>query len=84
MILFLFIWQLVWFFFATRSTKGISRLTSAERALITIANEIKGVLVGILLADAHISRRSPTANSRLVYGQTTKHKEYFNRVLYFF
>jgi hypothetical protein len=30
-----------------------------------------------LLGDAHISRRSLTANSRLHYGQTTKHKEYF-------
>jgi len=30
-----------------------------------------------LLGDAHISRRSPTANSRLYYGQSSKHKEYF-------
>jgi hypothetical protein len=30
-----------------------------------------------LLGDAHISKRSLTANSRLHYGQTTKHKEYF-------
>ena len=34
-------------------------------------------MIGILLGDAHISRISPTSNSRLVYGQTTKHKEYF-------
>lgn len=27
-----------------------------------------------------LSRRSPTANSRLVSGQTTKHKEYFEFV----
>lgn len=33
------------------------------------------VLVGILLGDAHIS---PAANSILVYGLTTKHKEFFN------
>ncbi len=37
-------------------------------------------MVGILLGDAHISRRSPTANSRLSYGQTVKHKEYFDYV----
>ena len=37
-------------------------------------------MIGILLGDAHISKRSPTANSRLVYGLTTKHKEYFNFV----
>ena len=63
--------------FATRSTKGIKRLSSAERAGISISDDVKEVLVGILLGDAHISKRSLTANSRLHYGQTTKHKEYF-------
>ena len=39
----------------------------------------------LLLGDAHIARRSPTANSRLVYSQTAvKHKEYFDYVLSFF
>lgn len=66
--------------FAARSTKGIIRLSSAERALIIIPEETKDVLVGILLGDAHISRRSLTANSRLVYGQTIKHEEYFKYV----
>ncbi len=47
-----------------------SRLTSPERISIFIPNDIKDVLVGILLGDALISRRSATANSRLVYGQT--------------
>ena len=60
--------------FATRSTQGIIRLSSAERASIIIPEETKDVLIGILLGDAHISRRSPTANSRLVYGQTIKHE----------
>jgi len=68
-----------------RSTKGIKRLSPKERALITIPDEIKEILVGILLGDAHIARRSPTANSRLVYGQTAiKHKEYFEYVFSFF
>ena len=39
------------------------------------------MLIGILLGDAHIVRRSPTSNSRLVYAQTVvKHKEYFDFV----
>lgn len=66
--------------YVVRSTKGITRLSSAEdkRALITIPNDIKDVLVGILLGDAHIVRRSSTSNSRLVYAQTAvAHKEYF-------
>jgi len=68
-----------------RSTKGIVRLSSAERTLVLISDEIKDILVGILLGDAHIVRRSATANSRLVYAQTAvAHKEYFDYVLSFF
>ncbi len=70
---------------AARSTKGIERLSSAERALITIPNELRDILVGILLGDAHIVRRSSTGNSRLVYAQTAvAHKEYFDYVFNFF
>ena len=65
-------------------TKGIPRLSSADRAMVTIPDDIKDVLVGILLGDAHIVRRSSTANSRLVYAQTAvAHKEYFDYVLSF-
>ncbi len=47
-------------------------------------DEIKDILVGILLGDAHIERRSSTANSRLVYSQTAvAHKEYFDFVYNF-
>lgn len=66
------------------STKGIKRLSSAERALVTIPSEIKDILVGILLGDAHISQRSVTGNCRLHYAQTaTKHKQYFYHVFSF-
>lgn len=71
--------------YATRSTKGIVRLSSAERALVTLPDEIKEILVGILLGDAHIARRSSTTNYRLVYAQTAlDHKEYFDYVYSFF
>jgi hypothetical protein len=67
--------------FAARSTKGITRLSSFERAAIKLPDETKEVLIGILLGDAHIVRRSPTGNSRLVYSQTAiKHKNYFDYV----
>jgi hypothetical protein len=73
------------FLFASRSTKGITRLSSSERVLITIPNNIKDILIGILLGDAHIVRRSSTYNSRLVYAQTAlMHEEYFNYVYSFF
>lgn len=68
-----------------RSTKGIKRLSSSERALIELPNEVKEILIGILLGDGHIVKRSPKSNSRLVYAQTAiSHKEYFHYVLSFF
>ena len=53
--------------------------------MIYIPDDIKDILVGILLGDGHIVKRSVTANSRLVYAQTAvAHKEYFDYVLSFF
>jgi hypothetical protein len=50
----------------------------AERASIEMPDEVKYILIGILLGDAHIVRRSPTANAKLVYAQTAvSHKECF-------
>jgi hypothetical protein len=70
---------------SARSTKGIVRLSPSERALIKIPQEIQQVLTGILLGDGHISRRSSTANSRLIYAQTAvAHKEYFDYVFSLF
>ena len=44
-------------------------------------NDKKDVLIGILLGDAHIAKRSSTGNSRLVYAQTAiTHKAYFEYV----
>ena len=52
---------------------------------MTMPDELKKILVGILLGDAHIARRSSTSNSRLTYAQTAvAHKEYFDYVFSFF
>src|SRR5437763_378287 len=70
---------------AVSSTKGIVRLSSAQKAHITMPDELRDLLVGILLGDAHIAKRSPTSNSRLTYAQTAvAHKEYFDYVFSFF
>ena len=70
---------------AARSTKGITRLSFSDRASIKLPDEVKEILIGILLGYAHIVRRTSTANSRLVYAQTAvAHKEYFDFVLSFF
>lgn len=64
--------------------EGISRLSSAQRKLILMPDDIKDVLIGILLGDAHIVKRSYTGNSRLVYAQTAiAHKAYFYYVYSF-
>jgi hypothetical protein len=48
-------------------------------------NDIKDVLIGILLGDAHIVKRSSTGNSRLVYAQSAiAHIAYFDYVHSFF
>lgn len=61
------------------------RLSSSERRSITIANDVKEVLIGILLGDGHIPQRSPTGNSRFNYAQTLPpHKEYFDHVFNIF
>ena len=70
---------------AARSTNGIKRLSFSERASIKLPDEVKEILIGILLGDASIVRRTSTANSRIVYAQTAvTHKEYFDYVLSFF
>ena len=62
-------------------TRGIKRLSSNERDLILIPDDLKEVLIGILLGDGHIARRSLMSNSRLVYAQSgIKNKEYFYHV----
>lgn len=42
--------------FAVRSTKGITRLSPAERASKKLPDEVKEVLIGILLGDAQVKR----------------------------
>ena len=63
------------------STKG-KRLSLIERNNYILSEELKQILIGILLGDAHIVQRSLTSNSRLVYAQSAiKNKNYFNLVL---
>jgi hypothetical protein len=67
------------------SRKGIKNLSKLQRGEILIPKEIREVLVGILLGDAHIQKRSSTSNARLLYAQTAiAHKAYFNLVFNIF
>ena len=68
--------------FYGKSTKGIKRLTKDQRALINIPNSIGEVLVGIMLSDGHIARRSLTSNPRFIISQSGKKQKrpYFDLV----
>jgi LAGLIDADG DNA endonuclease family len=65
-----------------RSTKGIKRLTKEERSFYTISDNTGKALVGIMLSDGHISRRTKTSNPRLHFCQSGKiqKRSYFNLV----
>lgn len=68
----LFLFFIIYIILFAKSTKGIKRLTKYERTLINIPNNIGEVLVGILLSDGHIARRSVTSNPRFIFSQSGK------------
>jgi hypothetical protein len=54
---------------------------------LTIENPLNEIIVGLLLGDGHIQKRSLTGNSRFIYGQSSlriHHLDYFNHVLELF
>jgi len=60
------------------------RLSKFERSKLTIENPLSGIIIGLLLGDGHIQKRSLTGNSRFIYGQSSlriQHFNYFNHVL---
>jgi hypothetical protein len=66
-----------------KSTKGIKRLSKEERNLINIPQEVKDILVGLMLSDGHISRRSMTGNPRFIFNQSgKKEKRSYFKLIY--
>jgi len=63
---------MIFILFFVKSTKGIIRLSKIERNAINLPDEIKEALVGIMLSDGHISRRSLTCNARFTFSQSGK------------
>lgn len=77
--------MLTFLIFRGYSTIG-PRLKAWERALIEIPPLTFDILIGLMLGDGHIQRRTPTSNSRFMYAQTGKPAkiEYFNLVFSYF
>jgi hypothetical protein len=59
-----------------KSTKGIKRLNKEERILISIPQEVNDILVGVMLSDGHILRRSITGNPRFIFNQSGKKEKH--------
>jgi hypothetical protein len=65
-----------------RSTKGIKRLTKEERSSYILSDNTGKALIGIMLSDGHVSRRTKTSNPRFHFSQSGKYQKrsYFNLV----
>ena len=63
------------------------RLSKSDRIKITIESPLNEIMIGLLLGDGHIQKRSINGNSRFIYGQSSLryyHLNYFNHVLELF
>jgi len=68
------------------STYGLKRLTKVDRSELIIPQDspLNDIIIGLLLGDGHIQKRSVLGNSRFIYAQSslrTHHLNYFNHVL---
>ena len=72
--------------FAARSTKGIKRLSKADRSAMQLQGDLLGAFIGILLSDGCLQRRTPTSNTRFLFVQSGKEakREYYTLVFNMF
>ena len=57
-----------------------SRLTKLERSQIVLPNNLKDILVGLLLGDLYAQKRSTKGNTLLRFEQGFLHKEYIDHL----
>lgn len=51
---------------------------------MVLSQELKEILIGLILGDAHLEKQSLTANARLRFSQGLIHKEYFENIFLLF
>ena len=64
-----------------------TKLNKVDRSKFNIKSPLNEILVGILLGDGHVQKRSLNGNSRFMYGQSSlriHHLNYFKHVLNLF
>ena len=69
------------------STMSTKRLSKSDRTKITIESPLNEIMIGLLLGDGHIQKRSINGNSRFIYAQSSlrlQHLNYFNHILELF
>ena len=59
-------------------------LNKKERDSLVLSQELKEILIGLILGDAHLEKQSLTANARLRFSQGLIHKEYFELIFLLF
>lgn len=67
--------------------KYSTRLTKVERSKLIIPCELNDIIIGLLLGDGHIQKRSISGNSRFIYAESSlriHHLNYFNHILELF
>ena len=63
------------------------RLSKSDRTKITIESPLNEIMIGLLLGDGHIQKRSINGNSRFIYAQSSlrlQHLNYFKHILELF
>lgn len=70
---------------SAKRVRGLRRrLSPADRSKLIIKNPLTEIIIGLLLGDGHIQKRTVIGNSRFMYGQSSlraQHLNYFNHVL---
>ena len=60
------------------------RLSKSDRIKITIESPLNEIMIGLLLGDGHIQKRSINGNSRFIYGQSSLRLHHLNYFLHVF
>ncbi len=69
------------------STKLTKRITKLDKSKKTIEKPLSDIIIGLLLGEGHIQKRTFKGNSRFIYGQSSlrkHHLNYFNHILELF
>jgi hypothetical protein len=53
-------------------------LTKAEKEAFFLSQELKDILIGLLLGDLYVEKQKGYKNARLQFKQSTAHKEYLD------